>query len=42
MPDAIIEPDSENQFHYIAEKSPGAKFDQWILYTKNPAGEITG
>lgn len=42
MPDAIIEPDGENQFRYIAEKSPGAGFDQWILFNKTPAGEITG
>lgn len=42
MPDALLEPDGENQFHYIAEKSPGARFDQWILFKKNPAGEITG
>lgn len=42
MPDAIVEPDGENQFHYIAEKSPGAAFDQWILFNKNAAGEITG
>ncbi|MBP6023101.1 serine hydrolase domain-containing protein [Ferruginibacter sp.] len=42
MPDAIMEPDGENQFHYIAEKNPGAGFDQWILFNKNSAGEITG
>ncbi len=42
MPDAIIEPDGENQFHYIAEKNPGDGFDQWILFNKNTAGEITG
>ncbi len=42
MPDAIIEPDGENQFHYVAEKSPGAGFDQWIQFNKNTAGEITG
>ena len=42
MPDAIIEPDGENQFHYIAEKGPGDGFDQWIVFNKNPKGEITG
>lgn len=42
MPDAILEPDGENQFHYIAEKGPGSGFDQWILFTKNSNGEITG
>ncbi len=42
MPDAIIEPDGENQFHYIGEKYKGAGFDQWILFTKNATGEITG
>ncbi|MBL7872707.1 MAG: serine hydrolase [Cyclobacteriaceae bacterium] len=40
MPDAIIEPDGENQFHYIAEKGPGVGYDQWILFKKNSAGEI--
>jgi len=42
MPDAVVEPDGENQFHYIAEKGPGDGFDQWILFTKKPTGEITG
>ena len=42
MPDAIIEPDGENQFHYIAEKNPGDGFDQWILFNKNSTGEISG
>jgi len=42
MPDAVMEPDGDNQFHYIAEKNPGDGFDQWILFNKNPAGEITG
>jgi CubicO group peptidase (beta-lactamase class C family) len=42
MPDAIVEPDGENQFHYIAEKGPGDGFDQWILFNKNAAGKITG
>lgn len=42
MPDAVLEPDGENQFHYFAEKNPGSRFDQWILFKKNPAGEITG
>ncbi|MGB5005795.1 MAG: hypothetical protein WBO39_02580, partial [Ferruginibacter sp.] len=42
MPDKVIEPDGENQFHYIAEKGPGAGFDQWILFNKNGNGEITG
>ncbi len=42
MPDAMVEPEGENQFHYIAEKSPGAGFDQWILFSKNAAGEVTG
>jgi len=42
MPDAIIEPDGENQFHYIAEKGPGDGFDQWILFNKDTQGKITG
>ncbi len=42
MPDAVMEPDGDNQFHYIAEKNPGDGFDQWILFNKNPAGKITG
>ncbi len=42
MPDAIVEPDGENQFHYIAEKSPGSGFDQWILFNKDAQGNITG
>ncbi len=42
MLDAIISPDGENQFHYIGEKGPGDGFDQWILFSKNTAGEITG
>ncbi|MGZ8553449.1 MAG: serine hydrolase domain-containing protein [Chitinophagaceae bacterium] len=42
MPDAVVEPDGENQFHYIAEKGPGNGFDQWILFNKNPAGKIIG
>jgi CubicO group peptidase (beta-lactamase class C family) len=42
MPDAVLEPDGDNQFHYIAEKGPGDGFDQWILFNKNPAGAITG
>lgn len=42
MPDAIVEPDGENQFHYIAEKGPGDGFDQWILFNKNADGVITG
>lgn len=42
MPDAIIEPDGENQFHYIAEKSPGSAFDQWILFNKDARGNIRG
>ncbi len=42
MPDAIIEPDGENQFHYIAEKGPGDGFDQWILFNKDAQGKITG
>ena len=42
MPDAIVEPDGENQFHYIAEKKPGDGFDQWLLFNKNAVGEITG
>jgi CubicO group peptidase (beta-lactamase class C family) len=42
MPDAIIEPDGENQFHYIGEKYSGASFDQWILFNKDNRGEIIG
>ncbi|MEO7924315.1 MAG: serine hydrolase [Chitinophagaceae bacterium] len=42
MPDASIEPDGENQFHYIAEKNPGDAFDQWILFNKDDDGNITG
>jgi len=42
MPDAIIIPDGENQFHYIAEKNPGDGFDQWITFNKNASGEIDG
>ncbi len=42
MPDAIIEPDGENQFHYIAEKGPGDGFDQWILFNKDAQGKIAG
>jgi len=42
MPDKVIAPDGENQFHYIGEKSPGAGFDQWVLFNKNSNGEITG
>ncbi|MGZ5220434.1 MAG: hypothetical protein ACXWC7_10155, partial [Chitinophagaceae bacterium] len=42
MPDAVVEPDGENQFHYIAEKGPGNGFGQWILFNKNPAGKIIG
>jgi CubicO group peptidase (beta-lactamase class C family) len=42
MPDTIIEPDGENQFHYIAEKNPGDGFDQWILFDKSSTGKITG
>ncbi len=42
MPDAIMEPDGENQFHYIAEKNPGDGFDQWILFNKDIQGTITG
>ncbi|MEO6254923.1 MAG: serine hydrolase [Ferruginibacter sp.] len=42
MPDKIVEPDGENQFHYIAEKGVGDGFDQWILFNKNAEGKITG
>lgn len=42
LPDAIIEPDGLNQFHYIAEKSPGSAFDQWLLFNKDDKGTITG
>jgi hypothetical protein len=42
MPDAIIEPDGENQFHYIAEKYMGAGFDQWILFNKDEQGNVIG
>jgi len=42
MPDAVIEPDGKNQFHYIAEKGQGAGFDQWIRFNKNTSGIITG
>jgi CubicO group peptidase (beta-lactamase class C family) len=42
MPDAIIKPDGENQFHYIAEKAPGAGFDQWILFNKDTQGKVIG
>ncbi|CAN5456703.1 hypothetical protein BH09BAC3_BH09BAC3_15250 [soil metagenome] len=42
MPDVIIEPDGENQFHYIAEKAPGDGFDQWILFNKDTQGKILG
>ena len=42
MPDAIIEPDGENQFHYIGEKYPGAGFDQWILFNKDEQGKVVG
>ena len=42
MPDAIIEPDGENQFHYIGEKYPGAGFDQWILFNKDAQGKMIG
>ena len=42
MPDAIIGPDSENQFHYIAEKYMGAGFDQWILFNKDEQGKVVG
>jgi CubicO group peptidase (beta-lactamase class C family) len=42
MPDAVIEPDGENQFHYITEKGPGDGFDQWILFNKDAQGKITG
>jgi len=42
MPDAIIKPDGENQFHYIAEKGPGDGFDQWILFKKDTRGEVIG
>jgi hypothetical protein len=42
MPDAIIEPDGENQFHYIAEKYMGAGFDQWILFDKDGQGIVIG
>jgi len=42
MPDAIIEPDGKNQFHYIAEKGQGDGFDQWILFNKDTQGKIIG
>jgi len=42
MPDAIIEPDGENQFHYIGEKYSGAGFDQWILFNKDEQGKVVG
>jgi len=42
MPDTIMEPDGENQFHYIGEKGPGDGFDQWILFNKDEQGNITG
>ncbi|MBK7427301.1 MAG: serine hydrolase [Saprospiraceae bacterium] len=42
MPDAILEPDGLDQFHYIAEKNPGDGFDQWIKFTKNSSGRING
>ncbi|MEO6611044.1 MAG: serine hydrolase domain-containing protein [Chitinophagaceae bacterium] len=42
MADVIIEPDGENQFHYIAEKGPGDGFDQWILFNKDAQGKVTG
>ena len=42
MPDAIVEPDGENQFHYIGEKGPGDGFDQWILFNKDAQGNING
>ncbi len=42
MPDAIIEPDGENQFHYIGEKYKGAGFDQWILFNKDEQGKVVG
>jgi hypothetical protein len=41
MPDVIVEPDGENQFHYIAEKGVGDAFDQWILFNRNSSGETT-
>jgi len=42
MPDAVLEPDGENQFHYIGEKGPGDGFDQWILFNKDETGKING
>jgi CubicO group peptidase (beta-lactamase class C family) len=42
MPDAIAEPDGNNQFHYVAEKGPGDGYDQWILFNRDPAGRVTG
>lgn len=42
LPDAVIEPDGIDQFHYIAEKSPGAGFDQWLLFNKDDNGNIKG
>jgi CubicO group peptidase (beta-lactamase class C family) len=42
MPDAVMDPDGDNQFHYIAEKNPGDGFDQWILFNKDIQGKITG
>jgi CubicO group peptidase (beta-lactamase class C family) len=42
MPDVTLEPDGENQFHYIAEKGMGDGFDQWILFEKDKMGKVTG
>ncbi len=42
LPDAILDPDGLNQFHYIAEKYPGSGFDQWLLFNKDDKGNITG
>ena len=42
MPDTIMEPDGENQFHYIGEKGPGDGFDQWMLFKKDEHGKIRG
>lgn len=42
LPDALMEPDGLNQFHYIAEKSPGSAFDQWLLFNKDDKETITG
>jgi CubicO group peptidase (beta-lactamase class C family) len=42
LPDVAIAPDGLNQFHYIAEKYPGAGFDQWILFNKDDKGKVVG